>query len=273
LRLSLIAFCFSLCLGIFTNAFAQFPVQRAEQEFVALIPFVVGWGHQNQGNEELFKRWTLPYAPLYLEVRYTLDHQEASNLCNFYLGIAAGAFKIDSAALTDNFHCGPDCTKYRRSDIESKLAQLDELVQKFRNMPNVKLLANWGIDDDFRINDLYRIMGQQRITRPSPIMGFVPSSVWEPVDDVDRYIKSIGEKPKDVYGILKIMRELSIAAIVRETNGLTRVIRVGISDNESGLLFTIIDKPPYMIGDKIRDGRKIQLIEKVKSNVYFYETT
>lgn len=249
-----------------------FPVPRAEPEFRKLLPFVHGWAQQNARDEELFKRWSLPFGPLSLQVTKA-NHDEASSLKNLYLGVSGAAFKVDPRASANSFHCGPSCVEYRRTDVKSKLPQIEPLVSHFRALARIRIIANWGMGDDFRVNELFRIMGQQNLTQPSPIMGFVPSDVWHPVKDADEYIRSLGANPAKVRGLLREMRDLSLSALVAETGSLSvRVVRVGIGDNESGLLFAQGDAAPYKKGDKLSDGREILLIERLKQGVYFYET-
>jgi hypothetical protein len=64
-----------------------FPVPRAEVEFRALMPFINGWARENHGDVELFKRWTLPYAPLDLQVLHGAP-DEADTLRNYFFGLA-----------------------------------------------------------------------------------------------------------------------------------------------------------------------------------------
>lgn len=59
--------------------------------------------------------------------------------------------------------------------------------------------------------------------------------------------------------------------MVRDEIGI-RVARVGIGDNESGLVFTD-DRAPFKRGDTLNHGREITLIERLRAGVYFYETT
>jgi hypothetical protein len=179
-----------------------FPVPRAEQEFQRLLPFVYGWAQQNAGDAELFKRWSLPFGPLSLQVTKA-NHREGSSLKNLYLGVSGAAFKVDPLALANSLHCGPSCVAYRRVDVKSKLPRIEPLVPHFRALTRVRIIANWGLGDDFGVNELFRIMGQQNVTQPSPIMGFVPSDVWHPVKDADEYIKSLGSSPAKVREILK----------------------------------------------------------------------
>jgi hypothetical protein len=52
-----------------------------------------------------------------------------------------------------------------------------------------------------------------------------------------------------------------------------RVIRIGLADNESGLLFQPEQAKLPKIGDQLRDGRSYVAIEPVAPGVVFYETT
>ena len=249
-----------------------FPVPRAEPEFRELLPFIHGWAQQNAGDEELFKRWSLPFGPLSIQVTKA-NHGEASSLKNLYLGVSAEAFKVDGLALANLFHCGPSCVEHRRADLKSKLPRIEPLVSQFRAVVRIHVIANWGMGDDFRVNELFRVMGQQNLAQASPIMGFVPSGVWHPVKDADGYIESLGVNPAKVREILKEMHDLSLSALVAETGSVVRVVRVGIADNESGILFATGDAAPYKKGDKLSDGREVILIEKLEPRVYFYETS
>lgn len=249
-----------------------FPVPQAEPEFRTLLPFVYGWARQNAGDEELFKRWSLPFGPLSLQVTKA-HHDEASALKNLYLGVSGAAFNVDPRVLANSFHCGPSCVEDRGADLKAKFPRIEPLVSHFRTLVHIHVIANWGMGDDFRVNELFRIMGQQNLTQPSPIMGFVPSGIWHPVKDADEYIKSLGANPAKVREIVKQMRDLSLSALVADTGSVVRVVRLGIADNESGLLFTSDDAAPYKKGDKLSDGREVIFIERLKSGVYFYETS
>ena len=131
------------------------------------------------------------------------------------------------------------------------------------------MVAQWGIVDEFRVNELYSINGQVRFTQPSAIMGFVPSAVWIPADP-DQYIRRLGADPAAIRSVIAEMGALSVAALVRDDVGI-RVARVGIGDNESGLVFSAA--APYRRGEKLKDGREVTLIEQLRPGVYFYETT
>lgn len=223
------------------------PVARAEAEFRELVPFIKGWAKKNRGGLDLFKHWVLPYGPLDLEVRNG-THDDANDLRNVYLGVAGAAFGIDPRPLANGFHCGPDCTASRRNDIKDKLPRIEKLVSSFRQLGQVRVLASWGMGDDFRVNELFQIMGEAKVTRPSPVMGFVPSGAWEAVERA-KYIRSLGTNPEAVQSVLAEMRSLSVAALVREDDQNVRVVRVGISDNESGLIFSNAERSPYSEGE------------------------
>lgn len=249
----------------------RFPVARAQEEFVGLLHFVRGWGQSNRGDSELFRRWTLPYGPMDLQVAKA-NHDEASALRNLYLGFAGGVFGVDAAKMANSFHCGQTCIDSRRQDLESKVVRIEKLVGAFRKLKGVDILAQWGIPNEFRVNCLFKIFDQVRVSSPSPVMGFLPSSQWDHADP-DSYITSLGASPSAVRAILSELTALSVAAIVRESDGSVRVIRVGISDNESGLHFLLGQKVPYRVGTKLTDGREITVLREIKSGILFYETT
>lgn len=250
----------------------RFPVPRAEGELRELLPFLERCGVGHAGDLELFRQWVLPYGPLDLQVE-NADYTEANALKNLYLGLAGAAFKIDPVPLSHSFHCGPSCVDARRTGLKSSLPRLQPLVASFRGLRGVKVLASWGREDEFRVNGLFRISGQLKLTQPSALMGFTPSATWTAVEEADKYIASLGADPAEVHRILDGMRALELAAIVSDPGDVVRVIRVGIGDNESGLLFTMDEKAPYHPPQGLRDGHEVVLIEPIEPHVYFYETT
>ena len=68
------------------------------------------------------------------------------------------------------------------------------------------------------------------------------------------------------------MRAIGICAIIRDY-GATRVVGVGIGDNESGLILMNSESPVPAVGTKQADGREFTIIEEVAPGVFFYETT
>jgi hypothetical protein len=133
-------------------------------------------------------------------------------------------------------------------------------------------VASWGIKGQYRVNGLFKIFDQTNVTSPSAVMGFVPSASWTP-GDADKYIAALGASPADVRSVLAAQEALSLAALVREPVGDVCVIRIGIGDNEAGLLFPSGKQPALTRGDKLPDGRQVVFIREVKAPVLFYETT
>jgi hypothetical protein len=249
----------------------QFPVPRAQQELIDLAGFAKGFGETHHGDADLFQRWILPFAPLDLQVGKA-THDEASSLRNFYLGYVGAAFGVNPAKLANDFHCGPDCSRARFEELAASLPKVVKLVDAFKKLKGVDVLASWGIKGQFRVNGLFKVFDQTMVTSPSPVMGFVPSASWKP-GDVDKYIASLGVSPVAVRSVLAAQEDLSIATLVREPGGDVRVIRIGIGDNEAGLLFPSGKQPALTRGAKLADGRQVVFVREVKAPVLFYETS
>jgi hypothetical protein len=233
--------------------------------------FAKGFGETHHGDANLFQHWILPFAPLDLQVGKG-THDEASSLRNFYLGFVGQAFGVNAAKLANDFHCGPDCTRARFEELAGNLPKIERLVDAFKRLKGVNVLASWGIKDEFRVNGLFRVFGQTNVTTPSAVMGFVPSASWIPADP-DKYITSVGASPSAVRSVLAEQKALSLAALVREPGGNVRVIRIGIGDNEAGLLFLSGKQQALARGAKLPDGRRIVFVREMKAPVVFYETT
>ena len=263
----------ALFVAVASSVAAQpcFPVARAEKEFWALTTFAKGFGENHQGDQDLFEHWILPFAPLDLQVG-NANHEEASALRNFYLGFVGAAFKMNPAKLANDFHCGEPCTHGRFDDLAGKLPQIEKVVAAFKKLKGVDVLASWGIKGEFRVNALFKIGRQTNITAPSPVMSFTPSASWTP-GDADAYITSLGASPAAVREVREAQEALSIAALVREPDGDVRVIRIGIADNEAGLLFPSGKGPALTRGTKLPDGREITFVRDMKGPILFYETT
>lgn len=251
----------------------SFPIPRAEQEFGTLIPHLRGVGGTVRNEPKYFALAVLPYAPLDLQITKAQNYEEADVLRNFYLGIAGGVAGIDSAELANSFHCGKSCIDHRKSDVVGKLTRVTELVAEFKTVPQIKILANWGIKEEYRVNNVFHMMGQTNESLPSPIMGFIPSDKWRKLETVEKYLEEIKAPKAKFDSLLAKVKEMSLAAMVADLNESVRVVRVGIGDNESGLLFVnkSSDKPSK--GQKMLDGREYVYVEEIKPNVFYYETT
>jgi hypothetical protein len=267
----------ALILCFAATPFAQnrpsFPVPRAKQEFEALIPHLEGYGGSIRGNQKAFTLAVLPYAPLDLQVTKANTHEEASVLKNFYLGIASAASGIDSAVMANSFHCGQSCVEYRKTDVVGKLSQISELVNEFSATSQLEVIAQWGIKDEYRVNNVFHMMGQTNESLPSSVMGFIPSDKWRKLDTPEKYLEEIKlSKPKfDV--LLTKIREMSLAVVARTSEGDIKVVRVGIGDNEAGLLFLKNPSKKPKKGQKMLDGREYIYIEEIKPNIFYYETS
>jgi hypothetical protein len=253
------------------QAAAEFPVARAEKEFEAAVPHVAAYCQGVAGNVSLFQRAALPYAPLDLQIRKARG-DEANRLRNLWLGVAGAACSVDVAKLTANFHCGERCLFSRRADLRRKLPMLQALVKDVRAARNVRLLALWA-PGEWRVNDLYRTpAGAYNEARPSPVMGLVPSADWKRWDRLDAWMKASNVDRRKVEELLGRIEALRIAAVVRDGDAI-RVVRIGLGDNESGLLFGSEKAKPPKVGDALPDGRTYVAIEPVAPGVVFYETT
>src|SRR5262245_63374502 len=90
LMVTVISVCAAIGLAGLLQA-QEFPVPRAEPEFRELLAFVQGWAQQNAGDEELFKRWSLPFGPFSIQVAKS-NHSEATSLRNISLSGLRAAF-------------------------------------------------------------------------------------------------------------------------------------------------------------------------------------
>jgi hypothetical protein len=248
----------------------QFPVQRAQEEFAKLAPFVLEYCGANQGNVEMFRRAAQPFGPMDLMVTKG-SSREAEILRNLYVGFAGAACKVNAAALARSFHCGKGCTADRRSDLLSRLEAIKGVVKQFVALAGVDLISQWGIVREFRVNNLFTIMRQTNEAVASHVMGFIPSDNWKGFPSVADFLKAKGISETAFADLLGNVKKLSLAAVVRERQAI-RVVRVGIADNESGLLFLDDDQPLPTVGAMADGGRRYVVIEKIEKNIVFYET-
>jgi hypothetical protein len=252
----------------------QFPIPAAEPEFRRLMPHVGGLCEQLRGNVGAFWSYSMPYAPLSIEVRRAKTPTESDQLRNLFLGVAGGACQVDPRQLTDRFHCGPTCTQSRRKQTTERLPALKQVATAFRKLKGVWLISHWGVPDDFRVNDLFHMLGgQTNEALPSESMGFVPSDLWKGWPDVAAYLAHVGAPADQVHAVLAGLRDQMLAVAVVRDGKDVRVIRIGIGDNESGVIFVGKHGATPVIGAVTTDGRKYTVVERLEPGVYFYETT
>jgi hypothetical protein len=270
LTLSLILSGAGMCVG---QDRPSFPVPRAEQEFVALFPHLEGYCGAIRNDQKAFALAVMPFAPMDLQITKAQNHEEANLLRNFYLGIVGAACGIDSAALANSFHCGKNCTENRKSDVVEKLDKIRQLVDEFAAAQPIQILAQWGIKDEYRVNNVFHMMGQTNESLASPLMGFIPSDKWRKVGGIEQYLEELKLPRTKFDAMLTKLKEMSLVAMVRDAQGNIRVVRVGVGDNEAGLLFvkTPSDKPRK--GQKLLDGREYVYLDELRANVFYYETS
>jgi hypothetical protein len=223
------------------------------------------------GDLELFRRAVLPFGPMDLTVQRA-DKDEVTVLRLLYLGAVGQACHVDAVSLSRSFHCGPGCTKQRRDDLVSKLDEIKTAVGEFASLGNVGVVSQWGRKNEYRLDNLYVMLGSANEAQPSKIMGFVPSSSWTPVRQVPSFLRGRGVSEEKVSRLVSRMRDLSLAAVVRDPLG-TRVIRVGIGTRQSGLLFLKIGKALPQLGAQIENGGKYVHLQEIEKGVVFYETS
>jgi hypothetical protein len=259
-----------LAQGVLGSGAAPFPVPRAQEEFAKLGPHVRGYCGAIEGDNELFRRAVLPFAPMDLTVAKGTG-PECEVLRNLYLGFVGAFCKVDAAAMAQSFHCGSMCTASRRDGLVRNLRQLKELVRDFVAMNGIDLVSQWGVVGEFRVDNVFVMMGQANETKPSPVMGFIPSDAWEHLSGPDDYLKRKHVSPTAFQSLLGKVKALSLAAVVREKQAV-RVVRVGISDNESGLLFLNWGVAEPRVGELVSGGRRYSIVEPLEKGIVFYET-
>jgi hypothetical protein len=249
----------------------SFPVVRAKDEFLTLIPHVKGYCGAIRGDVEAFRRAVLPYGPMDLTVSKGTT-EEAESLRNLYLGIAGAACEIDAQALAKSFHCGISCTADRKTELLAKLGPIKEVVRDFASLKGIELVSQWGIVGEYRVDNIFAMMDQVKETKPSLLMGFVPSEIWTDIGaDLKAYLKRKNVSEKRFDSMLQKVKALSLAAVVREPEG-TRVVRVGIADNESGLLFLNTGTAMPLVGQRTHGGRRYVVVQELEKKLVFYET-
>ena len=249
-----------------------FPVPRAEKEFVALIPDLQDYcEHVTQGDTKAFITALCQYGPLDLEVRKAASPAEASRLRFFHLGIAAAASKMPdelAQGLGRPFVDAPGHVEGRRQRLTKQLPQIEAFVTRFNAVPQITLLAHWGFQDEYRVNDTFTMMGQTKDAIPSPVMGFVPSGQWKSYKSPQEYLDTIHVSKSTFDGLYGVFQPLLVAAVLRPALGETEVIALGFANNTSGLLFAPSEAGKPMLGQRLPNGETYSVVQPVKPGVY-----
>ncbi len=253
-----------------------FPVPRAEKEFVALIPDLQDYcEHVTQGDTKAFITALGQFGPLDLQVTKAASPAEASRLRFFHLGIAAAASKMpDELAqeLGRPFVDAPGHVEGRRLRLTKELPQIEAFVKQFNTVPQITLLAHWGFQDEYRINDTFTMMGQTKEAIPSPVMGFVPSGQWKSYPSPQAYLDTIHVSKSMFDGLYGAFQPLLVAAVLRPAPGETEVIALGLANNTSGLLFVPSEASKPVLGQRLPNGETYSVVQPVKPGVYYFET-
>lgn len=229
-----------------------------------------------KGDEKAFTHAVLPYGPLDLQVERAKSLDETRSWKGFYLGVVSTAAQIDVSTLAPpfRFECGPNCEEYRTSDLSRKLPEISELARDFYSITQLRLIANWEIKNEYRVNNMFQLRGRTSEALPSPIMGFVPSGKWRELKGSGQYLAEIGVSQTKFNSLLTRMQELSLAAIVRDPEGYIKIVKAGRGNDESGLIFhqNFFRKPttgPMRISGRFDNQYPALLV--VEPGIIYYE--
>jgi hypothetical protein len=251
---------------------SPFPVARAEPEFRKILEHAISYAHMVENDERGFLAGVAPYGPIALTVSGDVTNDERRTLRNFYFGVAGRAAQIDPVKMTDSFHCGPDCIEHRKEMVWPYMAEVERLVSKFRDLRAVRLVSQWGLQDEYRVNDAFQMLGRVNEGKPTDKMGFLPSDVWRPWRSMDDYVRSIGGEPAAVKNLISGMRKIGFLAIVTDSTFGIRAIRFGMANNESGLMYSVGGRSTPRLGMEDGMGAKFVVVERVHDGLVYYET-
>ncbi len=214
---------------------------------------------------------SFPHGPLGLEVRRGTA-PESERLRNIHIGMAAAACGVPKEMVTIYFFCGPDCPRNRRDHLVRQLAKVRDAVAAFNALRGVRLVSVWAPRGEVRVNDVFVLDGKVREAIPSPKMGLVPSGEWRSWRGLAAYLSTIGIREADIQALETRMLDIGLSAFVRSA-GQVRAVAVGVSDNESGLLFVAHGGLAPRVGEVRPDGSRYEVVEEISKGVFFYETT
>jgi len=250
------------------------PQSQLEAEFREAAQAAIPIAESLAGNAPAFLEAVQPYGPLDLIVLHATSGAHASQLRSFFLGVVGGAARIDPAPFANQWHCGPQCAVARRDSLVQRLSEVQNLVDRFRLISGVDVIATWPANG-YRAGRVTYDGHTWRLSSSSPGMGFMPWRTVTVTDSGATEFRTLGTDRRVVEALVAAMRSARIVALAREPSGGIRAVLHGaISDNEAGLLFmTPGVAPPSFQGLELPDGRKYVGGEKVASEVYFYVTT
>ena len=156
--------------------------------------------------------------------------------------------------------------------LSSSFRKYRTAVASFDGVPTIRLISIWAPQGELRVNDVFVLGGHVREAIPSTKLGLVPSGNWKQWASLEKYLATLQVPQAAVNDLAQQMLAIGLSALVRETFQ-TRLVGVGVGDNESGLLFLRAGASPPRVGDVRPDGNTYTLVEQVDPGVWFYETS
>lgn len=214
----------------------------------------------------------MPFGPLDLQVTQVKNFKKKLDLKNFYLGYVGAALEINPLLLTESFHCGVECVELKKKRLENNIIQIKEILHKVSSYEKLKIIASWGIKNEYRINNVFNIMNKPFEAIPSPKFGLIPSGFWHEVN-MSKYLKEIGLNKKELNRIISKMKKNLISSIYKDDDGYIRLIHTGVGDNEAGLIWISPQGKIPFVKQEMKDGKQIVVLKKVENNLFYYETS
>lgn len=214
----------------------------------------------------------MPYGPLDVQITGKATHEEISQLKNYYFGAVCSVLGVDPSRLGIAFNCGRACVEERRDQIEGALDAWSEVATRFRAASGVELVGAWGAPVAFRVNDVVKAGEQVLIAVPSEVMGFVPGGRFLPKSSLAEAFSERGIRSEQVESLLDSMIRAGAVAARSTAGGAVEVIRIGMADNLSGVLFLAEGERPPEVKSEHENGSSYVLVERMAKGVYYFET-
>lgn len=250
----------------------EFPVPRAEAEFQVLMDAPRGYASQGVPPLDRVLGAMMPYGPLDLQITGEATHNEISDLKNFYFGVSTQILGVSPSILNLVINCDMKCLTFRREDIAANLEAWASVAEAFRAAKGVNLLSAWGGRSAFRVNDVIKAGESVVVAVPSAQMGFIPGGRFIPQVSLDAALSERNIESTQVTPILEALMDAGAAAVHYGAGACVEVIKLGLVDNLSGVLFVAEGQAVPATGDEHPNGGHYSTIEKIAANAYFFET-
>jgi hypothetical protein len=251
---------------------SDFPVPRAEAEFANLMDVPLGYASQGVPPLDRVLGAMMPYGPLDLQITGEATHKEISDLKNFYFGVSTQILGVSPSILSVVTNCNKKCLTFRREDIAAKLEAWAAVAEIFRVAKGVHFLGAWGGQTAFRVNDVINAGERVTVAVPSAQMGFIPGGRFIQQASLNAALSERNIESAQVIRILEAMADAGATAVHYGSAGCVEVIKIGLVDNLSGVLFVADGQAAPAKGDEHPNGGHYSTIEKIAANAYFFET-